>query len=136
MAAEQTIFEGEPSVLPSLGALLATIFTLGIAYLYFYFRRGGVKYRITTQRIVIDSGIFSKRMDQLDLYRVNDFEVERPFSQRVMGTGNIRMQTYDKSSPEVVLSAVKTDVVLLYEKIRAAVEASKQARGVSVVNYE
>jgi uncharacterized membrane protein YdbT with pleckstrin-like domain len=95
-----------------------------------------VKYKITTQRIVIDSGIFSKRMDQLDLYRVNDFEVERPFSQRVMGTGNIRMQTYDKSNPEVVLSAVKTDVVQLYERIRAAVEASKQARGVSVVNYE
>ncbi len=136
MAAEQTIFEGEPAVLPGIGALLLTIVTLGIAYLVFWFRRGGVKYRITTQRIVIDSGIFSKKMDQIDLYRVNDFQVERPFSQRLMGTGNIRIQTFDKTNPEVALLGVRGDVVMLYEKIRAAAEAAKQARGVRVVDYE
>ena len=136
MASEQTIYEGEPAVLPGLGALFLTIITLGIAYLVFYFRRGGIKYRITTQRIVIDSGIFSKKMDQIDLYRVNDFQVERPFSQRVLGTGNIRIQTFDKLNPEVVMHGVKGDVVQLYEKIRAAAEAAKQARGVRVVDYE
>ena len=136
MASEETIYEGEPAVLPGLGALLLTIVTLGFAYLVFYFRRGGIKYRITTQRIVIDSGIFSKKMDQIDLYRVNDFQVERPFSQRVLGTGNIRITTFDKLNPEVVMHGVKGDVVILYEKIRAASEAAKQARGVRVVDYE
>ncbi len=136
MASEETIYEGEPAVLPGLGALLLTIVTLGFAYLVFYFRRGGIKYRITTQRIVIDSGIFSKKMDQIDLYRVNDFQVERPFSQRVLGTGNIRITTFDKLNPEVVMHGVKGDVVMLYEKIRAASEAAKQARGVRVVDYE
>lgn len=136
MANERTIFEGEPAVIAGLGSLLATIFSLGIAYLYFYFKRGGTKYRITTQRIVIDSGIFSKKLEQLDLYRVNDFQVERPFMQRIMGTGNIRMQTTDRSNPEVALDAIKVDVVELYEKLRVAVEASKQARGVRVVDNE
>ncbi len=136
MASEETIYEGEPAVLPGLGALLLTIITLGFAYLVFYFRRGGIKYRITTQRIVVDSGIFSKKMDQIDLYRVNDFQVDRPFSQRVLGTGNIRITTFDKLNPEVVMHGVKGDVVVLYEKIRAASEAAKQARGVRVIDYE
>ena len=31
-------------------------------------------------------------MEQLDLYRVVDYVVERPFGQRVMGTGNIILE--------------------------------------------
>ena len=103
---------------------------------YLALKRQGTRYKVTTQRVVVDSGIFSKKLDQLDLYRVTDFVVDRPFSQRLVGTGNIRLQTLDKTNPEVVLYALRTDVVALYEKIRVAVEASKAQRGVRVVDYE
>jgi uncharacterized membrane protein YdbT with pleckstrin-like domain len=133
---EKVIFEGKPALVPGLGALALAILTLGIALIFYYFKRGGVTYKITNQRIVIDSGIFSKKMEQVDLYRVNDFLVDRPFGQRVMGTGNLKMTTFDKSAPIVNLSAVKTDVVQLYETMRVAVETCKQARGVRMVDYE
>jgi uncharacterized membrane protein YdbT with pleckstrin-like domain len=133
---ERLIFEGQPALVSSVGALFLCVITLGIALIVFWLRRRGTSYRVTSQRIVIDRGIFSKTLDQVDLYRVNDFVVERPFGQRLLGTGNIRMQTFDKSTPVVELVALKTDVVKLYESIRAAVEKAKRTQGVRLVDYE
>lgn len=130
------MFEGAPALVHSLWALLLAIITLGIALVFFYFKRGGVSYRITTQRIVMDKGIFSKKLEQLDLYRIADFTVERPLGQRILGTGNIRLNTFDKTTPVLELQGLKTDVVALYETMRVAVEASKQSRGVRMVDYE
>ncbi len=54
----------------------------------------------------------------------------------MMGTGNIRLKTLDHSSPEVVLSALSTDVLALYERMRAAVEQAKDRRNVRLVENE
>ena len=133
---ERTIYEGKPALVQSAGALLACILTVGLALIYFWARRRGTSYRVTTQRIVVDRGIFSKTLDQTDLYRINDFVVDRPFGQRLMGTGNIRMQTFDKSGQQLELVGLKTDVVELYEKIRAATDLAKRAQGVRMIDYE
>src|SRR5207253_4025543 len=81
---ETTLYEGQPALVHSLGAMLLAIFTLGIAVLFFWLKRGGISYRVTTQRIVIDRGLLSKKMEQIDLYRIVDFTVERPFGQRIL----------------------------------------------------
>ena len=133
---EQVLFEGEPALVSSIGIVFLLIFTVGLAWIWLYFRRGGTRYKITNQRIVIDRGIFSKTMEQLDLYRVNDFTVDRPFGQRLLGTGNIKLQTFDKTSPLVQLEDLKTDVVKLYETLRVAVESAKQSKGVRVLDME
>lgn len=133
---EETLFEGSPALIPGLGALIFAVLTVGLGLVYLWWRRQGLRYRITTQRIVVDRGLFSKTLDQVDLYRISDFVVERPFGQRLLGTGNIRLRTLEKSAPELELGALPTDVVALYEKMRVAVEAAKQARAVRVVDME
>ena len=133
---EKTLFEGHPAVLPSLGALLIAIVTLGIAALYFFVRARSINYRVTTQRIIVERGLFSKRMDQVDLYRINDYVVERPFLQRVVGTGNLTLETMDKTSRELTLAGLPTDVVALYESLRKATEEEKRARNVRVIDNE
>jgi len=135
-ANEQTLFEGGPAVCPSIGAWLISVLTLGFGWIYFYFRARSVRYRLTTQRIVIETGLFSKRMDQLDLYRINDYVVERPFGQRLVGTGNIVLTAMDRTTPNVRIDGLKTDVMALYEQLRAATEASKRAHGVRVLDNE
>ena len=133
---EEVLFEGKPALIHSMAALLLVIVTLGLTAAFFWFKRDNVHYRITNQRIVIDRGILSKKMEQLDLYRIQDFTVERPLGQRMMGTGNIRLSTFDKTTPVVELVGLKTDVVMLYEVMRRAVEANKTSRGVRTVDYE
>src|SRR5262245_31640205 len=66
---EEVFFEGHPAPLASLGALLLAIVTLGVAWVVLWLRSRGTSYRVTSQRVVIETGLFSKRLEQVDLYR-------------------------------------------------------------------
>ncbi len=133
---ERVLFTGHPAVLPGIGSLVVSVLTLGLALIYFFIRSRGRFIRITTQRVVVEHGLFSKRMEQVDLYRIVDYVVERPFGQRVLGTGNLILEAMDSSTPGLRLDALPTDVVKLYEALRAATENEKRVRGVRVVDYE
>jgi hypothetical protein len=135
-AGEEVLFEGRPALVPSLGVLLLSIVTLGLWLLPRWWQQGSKLYRVTTRRIVVETGVLSKRLEQIDLYRIVDYTVDRPFGQRVMGTGNLSLRTFDKTTPEVTVREIKTDVVALYEKLRVATEAEKTRRGVRMVDYE
>lgn len=134
--AEQVLFEGRPALIGGVGALLITILTVGLALIVFWFRARAVHYRITTQRVVIERGVLSKKLEQTDLYRVYDYVVERPLSQRMLGTGNLVLESADKSTPKIRIDGIKTDVVALYEQVRKATEVEKRRRGVRVVDAE
>jgi uncharacterized membrane protein YdbT with pleckstrin-like domain len=133
---EELLFEGHPALLQSLGPLLISVLTLGLALIYFWAQAQGTRYRITTQRVVVETGLFSKRLDQIDLYRIHDYIVERPLGQRIMSTGNLLLSTQDRSTPALRLVGLKTDVVQLYEKLRKATEQEKRRRGVRVLDAD
>jgi uncharacterized membrane protein YdbT with pleckstrin-like domain len=135
-ATEELLFEGRPALIPSLGVLLLAILTLGLWLIPSWWRALGRHYRITSRRVVVETGVLSKTLEQVDLYRVNDYTVERPFLQRLMGTGNLVLKTMDKTTPEVKVLGVKTDVVALYERLRVATEADKTRRRAGVIDYE
>jgi uncharacterized membrane protein YdbT with pleckstrin-like domain len=135
-APEEILFQGSPAAVASLGALLLTILTLGLYGLYAWVQAKGTSYRITSQRIVVEAGIFSKRMEQIDLYRVVDYVVERPFGQRIMGTGNIVLEAVDKTTPELRIHGIRTDVVALYERLRFHTEAERKRSGVRLMDME
>lgn len=133
---EEILFEGRPAVLTSAGELLFAILTLGIALPFFWLRSLGRLYKVTTQRIVVEHGVLDKRLEQIDLSRVVDYVVERPFGQRLMGTGNVVLHAADKSTPEIRIGGIRTDVLALYEELRAATEAERRRRGVRVLDVE
>jgi uncharacterized membrane protein YdbT with pleckstrin-like domain len=133
---ERVLFEGPPALIPSIGALLITVLTLGLALIVFVIRQRATRYRVTTERVVVERGLFSKRIEQIDIYRINDYVVELPFSQRLMGTGNLVLEAMDKTTPHIHLTALGTDVRALYEELRKATEIQKRVRGVRVVDYE
>jgi uncharacterized membrane protein YdbT with pleckstrin-like domain len=133
---EEVLFDGRPALVPSLGVLLLTVLTLGLWLLPQCWRSFAKHYRVTTRRIVVETGILSKRLEQIDLYRIHDYTVHRPFAQRLMGTGNIELKTFDKTTPELEIFGIKTDVVSLYERLRRATEQDKAGRGVRMIDYE
>lgn len=133
---ELVLFEGRPALVPSLAVLALSILTLGLWLLPRWWQQRSKLYRVTTRRIVVETGVLSKRLEQIDLYRIADYTVDRPFGQRVMGTGNLLLKTFDKSTPELDVHEITTDVVALYEKLRVATEAEKARRGVRMVDYE
>ena len=133
---EEVLFEGRVALIPSFGTVLLAVLTVGLWLLVRWVRTLGRYYRVTTRRIVVETGVLSKTLEQIDLYRIADYTVERPFGQRLVGTGNLKLKTFDKTTPELDIRDIKTDVVGLYERLRAATEADKARRGVRMVDYE
>jgi|SRR5690606_20735904 len=133
---EQVLYEGRPALVPGLLTCVVAVLTLGLYLIARYVKVLGVHYRVTTRRVVIETGVLSKKLEQVDLYRITDYQVERPFGQRLFGTGNIVLITVDKTNPRVEVREIKTDVLQLYEAIRTATETDRARRGVRVVDYE
>jgi uncharacterized membrane protein YdbT with pleckstrin-like domain len=133
---EDLLFEGHPAIVGSLVPLLVSVLTLGLALVYYWAHSRSTHYRVTSQRVVVETGILNKRLDQVDLYRIHDYVVERPLGQRLMGTGNILLSTQDRSTPAIRLAGLATDVVQLYERLRKATESEKRRRGVRVLDAD
>jgi uncharacterized membrane protein YdbT with pleckstrin-like domain len=133
---EELLFEGRPALIRSLGQLLLCLVTLGIWLIPSWWASLSKHYRVTSRRVVVETGVLSKKLEQVDLYRISDYTVDRPFGQRLVGTGNILLKTFDKTTPEVTLGGLKTDVVALYEQLRSATEIDRKKRGVRMVDYE
>jgi uncharacterized membrane protein YdbT with pleckstrin-like domain len=133
---EELLFEGRSALIPNVTTVLWVILSVGLWLIICWMRTLGCTYRITTRRIVVETGMLSKRLEQIDLYRIVDYTVERSLGQRLLGTGNLLLRTLDKTSPELNVRNIKTDVVALYERLRVATEADKVRRGVRMVDYE
>jgi|SRR5438132_10390493 len=117
---------------PSILILLAVpIFIAGKRYLQTKCKI----YELTTERLKITEGVFSKVTDTLELYRVKDIETQQPFGCRVYGVENIQLNTSDTSSPLIFVEAIPHQVGL-GDKIRNQVEIIRQQKGVREVDVE
>ena len=92
-------------------------------------------YEITTQRVKLRQGIFSKRTDELELYRVKDSTIIEPFWQRLFGLGNILITTNDATTPSLTLEALP-DAAATREKLRGAIEECRDRKRVRIAELE
>lgn len=135
---EQRYLKTTPSQMINLGhyivAFLLTITVVGaiVGIPYAIWRYLVVKctvYELTSERIRHHRGVLNKVVDELELYRVRDYQVLQPFWLRLVGCGNVVVVSADRSHGELVLMAVK-DSQKVANTIRALVEKSRRARGV------
>jgi len=93
------------------------------------------KYKLSTERVLSSSGVFSRRTDNLELYRVDDLKVLQPFFLRLVGRANLVVVTSDRTSPELVLAALP-DTQALRDKMRKHVEACRDRKRTRVVDMD
>jgi membrane protein YdbS with pleckstrin-like domain len=92
-------------------------------------------YELTSERVKMNEGVFSKVTDTLELYRVKDIETRQPFLYRVCGIENVQLNTSDTSSPFILIQAIPHHVGL-GDKIRNQVETIRQQKGVREIDVE
>lgn len=134
MADEKLIWSGSPSQVLNLPAFLACglLFWLVVPLfimLWKWLVLKTTKYELTTERLRLRTGVFNKKLDELELYRVRDYKLEQPFWLRLFSLGNIVLQTSDLSTPTIVLRAIP-DSERIREQIRSCVEACRVKKGV------
>lgn len=86
-----------------------------------------IKIRITNQRMIISEGVFNRKTDELELYRVRDVGVEEPFFYRILGIGNVIVKSTDKTDPDILLKGF-SKVHELKDIIRTNAEYYRQNR--------
>jgi uncharacterized membrane protein YdbT with pleckstrin-like domain len=156
MSDEKAIFQGTPSQVLNLNAFLvcglAAVFLvvlsifvwlhfllllpvpLGIA-VWKWLEIKSRAYELTTERIKASQGIFTRRTDELELYRVKDVTLVEPFFLRLCGLGNIVITTNDASTPSLTIPAVRR-VRELREELRKNVELCRDKKRVRVAELE
>ena len=137
---EEIVWRGTSSQWKNFGVyLICGLFCWLIVPFFFalvyYLQTKNKVFELTTQRLKITSGVFSKVTETLELYRVKDIESRQPFFSRLVGIENVQMTTTDASSPLVLIEAVPSSVGFA-DKLRNQVEAIRQQKRVREIDIE
>lgn len=76
-----------------------------------------LKYRLTTERLLIERGFLTKRTEEVDLLRVDEATVHQGLFDRLANVGNIVITSTEPSDPLYIIVGVEQPVELK-EKIR------------------
>jgi len=105
--AEKILFAGRPAAIFSAWQWIVVVLTLGIGYAFYWFKARGLHYEITTQRVKLERGIFSKVKDNVELFTIEHFDLNSPFGMRLLGYCILQLRSSDTSYPQLHLYGVK-----------------------------
>lgn len=154
---EELLWKGSPSQVLNLGKyLVALLLAAGIAVagmfpglqlvwaalvlplgwaLWIFVETRSIRHELTTERIRLYQGIFNQKMDDVELYRVKDTSMERPFWYRMFGLSTLIIETSDRSQPRIEIKAVH-DGDNLRETLRKQVEFWRDRKRVREVDFD
>src|SRR6267142_1326568 len=133
---EKIIWKGSSSQFVNFGAyLLCGLFCWLVVPIFIaiwkWIENRSRVYEVTTERLKITRGVFSRKTEEVEFYRLRDYSIEEPFWLRLAGLGNIRLSTTDESSREVLIEAIP-DANALRDQIRKHVEICRDRKRVRV----
>lgn len=104
--------------------LLIGILLVLFAAVYVKLQVLNTHYRVYGDRIEIESGILTKRIENIALFRVRDIGLDQGLLGRLLNFGNITLASTDASSPHFIIKGVD-DPRSIYEIVRELVTQSK-----------
>jgi len=150
---EETVIELRPSaifaivkVLPFIGCafgflwlamrflpllvLLALACVCFALYRYWYIR--SCRYLLTDEIIRITRGICFKRTDQVELYRLKDYIIYRPFLLQLLGLMDLELKGTDPENPVLWLRGIPFSNIV--DTIRERVQTTRQHNQIVELN--
>ena len=97
-----------------------------IVYGLIYFKL--LKYELFQDRLILKEGVFTNRINFLELYRVKDYTVYQSFFMKLFSIMNIQLITSDKSTPILNINGIPKSEV--FNLIREYVEKQRIIKGV------
>jgi len=107
-----------------------------IVVLYLFYRALQVRmmhYEVGKDRIEFSMGIFDRRVDNIDMFRIVDIKLRRTFFDCIVGVGTVQLTTSDKSHPDFAFEKVR-HCRELYDAIKNA--SLKADRRTNVIHME
>ncbi|WP_299578026.1 PH domain-containing protein [uncultured Sunxiuqinia sp.] len=118
---------------PMLWMLVFWGIVTGANLVYHMLRIQSIRYEITAEELQFHSGILSRKHEYIELYRVKDFQVQRPLIYRIFGLGNLLIYTSDKTTPVLKMAAIRNPRTI-YKTLRDLVEQNRREKHVFEVD--
>jgi uncharacterized membrane protein YdbT with pleckstrin-like domain len=129
---ETVLYEGPVSHKTKLFTyvLCALIPVIGWIYaLVVYLRVRSTRYKITTQRIEVTTGILSRDVDSVLLWRVKDVRYHLSIGGRILGLEDVIVSFLDDREGGVLVMTGLPEAKAIYDQLVGAVdEAARQKR--------
>jgi uncharacterized membrane protein YdbT with pleckstrin-like domain len=103
---EQRLFVGHPATIYTLSQWFLIVITIGIAYIFYRVKSASITYTLTTQRIQIERGLFSTIKENVELFRIDDFDLHRPFGMRVLGHMMLHLRSSDPDQATEIIYGI------------------------------
>lgn len=91
-------------------------------------------YAITTERIKIIKGLFSRNLENYELIRVQDIDLSQGVDERIFNIGDLTIRGHDPSDPTVILRNVSNPDEV-YEILRRAWLEARKRHGLQFREY-
>jgi membrane protein YdbS with pleckstrin-like domain len=131
------IYEGYPSwkawFWSYVGAAVLSLGLVGLIWmLVLHLRRKSRRYRITDRTIDYEVGVLSKRVETLQLWRVQDLDFRQSLFERMLGIATIHVFTKDITDPEVLLRGLPASREI-FDRLKDACDVARQQRVVGLM---
>ena len=103
---EKNLFTGHPVIIYNFWQWLAVLLTLGIAYFVYWIRSLSINYEITTQRVRVERGLLSKEKENVELFRIDHFDLHKPLGMRLVGQCILHLRSSDTNFPSVMILGI------------------------------
>ncbi len=151
---EKDLYVGHPALIYSVGQLLPFLFALAAAAvaliagappayvalgfvllvalvcLRYYLKSASTHYEITTQRIKLERGLFSKLQESLELFRIDHFELHKPLGMRLVGQSSLHLFSSDAELTNFYIYAVP-NLEALADELRTCQLRERSRRGLT-----
>ncbi len=91
-------------------------------------------YTLTNDRLKIVHGLLGKDIENFELVRIQDLDMTRGVTERLMNLGDIHITGHDPSDPKIVLRNV-TDPEAVYELLRKTWLEARKRHGLQFREY-
>ena len=88
-----------------------------------------IRYDLSSDRIEWTRGIFSRKVDNIDMFRVIDLKLHRSLLDCLLGIGSVTLMTKDESDPVFEFEKISRPRYL-YDLIKTASLAADRKQGV------
>ena len=109
---------------------LGFVVLYGLLGLRLHLQSRSMHFEITTQRIKMERGLLSKVQESLELFRVDHFELRKPFGMRLMGYAALHLFSSDAEFQNFYIYGVP-NLEALAEELRTCQLRERQRRGLT-----
>ena len=92
------------------------------------------RYFLYDDKLIIDTGLLSRREEEVRLYRIMDITLNRSLEERIFGLGTIHCCSGDKTSPEFDIKRIKLPREVK-ERLSDMIEAERMRRHVGTREF-